>query len=128
MLSSAARTVGDVLPQGVTWAAMDEQDVIHDASLREGAEPRAGRLGHGVAGPLGCRARLRVEPIDLRTSDSRGIVIAAHPSRIAFTEACHDGVRLRTVADHVAEVPDGIDVAGIGQDRVEGHDVAMDIG
>ena len=46
----------------------------------------------------------------------------------SLLEACHDRVRFRAVADHVAEMPDGIDVASMGEDRVERHDVAMDIG
>jgi hypothetical protein len=121
-------TIRDVLAQRIAGASVDEQYVIDDATLREGAEPGAGRVRDGVSRPFRRRARLGVEPIDLGSPDRCCIVIAAHARRVAFVEAGHHGVRLRTIADHIAEVPDGIDIAGVGEDRVEGHDVAMDIG
>ena len=42
-------------------------------------------------------------------------------------QALDDGVGLRAVADDVAEVPDGVDRAGLGEDRVEGQEVAVDV-
>ena len=59
-----------------------------DASLRQGREPRAGRRRTmRVARPLDGRARLRVEPLDLRSAERGGVVVAAHADRPAFGRA-----------------------------------------
>ncbi len=42
-------------------------------------------------------------------------------------ETFDDCVGLRAVADDVAQVPDGIDRAEVGEDRVERDDVAVDV-
>ena len=39
-----------------------------------------------------------------------------------------DGVRVGAIADDVAEMPDGIDLARLGKDGVEGTNVRVDIG
>ena len=42
-------------------------------------------------------------------------------------EACHDPVRIRAVPDDVAEMPDGVDRAGVGEHGVECDEVAVDV-
>ena len=42
-------------------------------------------------------------------------------------EALHDRIRLWPVADDVAEVPDRVDVAGVGEHGFEGDEIGMDV-
>ena len=54
-------------------------------------------------------------------------MIAADADRADRREPFDDGIGFGTVADDVAEVPDGIDRAEVGEDRVERDEVAVDV-
>ena len=56
-----------------------------------------------------------------------GTLFAADPDRPDLDESRDHAVRIRTVADHVTELPHSIDRAGMGEDRIERHEVAVDV-
>jgi hypothetical protein len=39
----------------------------------------------------------------------------------------HDAIGLRSIADHVAELPDGVDRTQVGEHGIEGDQVAVDV-
>ena len=58
------------------------------------------------------------------------IVVADQAHLAALASQSRAGVRLRAVADHVAKAPDLVDpaVLDVGEDRLEGGQVAVDVG
>jgi hypothetical protein len=119
--------VGDVLTQRVARAPVDQCDALQGSPLGEVGQPGTAVRRDRVARPFCRGARLRVEPVDLRPSDGCRIVVAAHAGRAAFAQAADDRIWLRAVPDHVPQLPDGIDLAGMIEDRIERHDVAVDV-
>ena len=110
--------------RGLPWTS-----VIDPISRRSGsaAEPGLRRRADGVAGPFDRRAGLRVEPLDLRTAERGRVVVPADADRPAFGQPGDDGIGLGAVAHHVTQVPDRIHIAGVGEDRIERHEVAVDV-
>ena len=96
-------------------------------ALGEGGQPVTGRVRDPAARPLHRRPRLRIEVVDLAAAGSGRVVVAPDADRADRREAFDDGVGLRAVADDIAEVPDGVDRAEVGEDRVERDDVAVDV-
>ena len=54
-------------------------------------------------------------------------MVAADADRPDPGEPGDDAVRVRPIADDVPELPYGIDRTGIRQDRIERHEVAVDV-
>ena len=117
----------DVLADRVARAAVDQRHPLDLVALGEGGQPGPSRCVDRVAGPLRGGARLRVEPFDLTTADGRRVVVAPDADRPDLDQAGDDAVRIRAVADHVAEVPDGVDRSGVREYRIERHEIAVDV-
>ena len=111
----------------IARAAVDQADPVDRVALRQGRQPGARGRVDRVARPFGGCAGLRVEPLDLAAAQGRGVVIAADADRPDLDEASDHAVRIGAVADDVAELPDGVDRAGVGEDRIERHEVAVDV-
>ena len=99
---------------------------VHEA-FGECLEPCLRLRGDPVAGPLDGRPGVRVEPFDLRTADGRGVVVAPDAGRADLAKPCDDAVRVRPIADHIPELPDGVDRAEMGEHGIEGDQVAVDV-
>ncbi len=54
-------------------------------------------------------------------------MVAEDADRADLGEPGDDAVRLRAIADDVPELPYGIDRTSIRQDRIECHEVAVDV-
>ena len=80
-----------------------------------------------AAGPLHRRPRVRVEPVDLVAAGGRRVVVAADADRADLGQPGDDPVRIRPVADDVAEVPDRVDAAERREHRIERDEVGMDV-
>ena len=98
-----------------------------DAGRRQAAQPGPRRLADPAARPLHRRLGVRVEPVDLGPAERGEVVVAGDADRADPGQPLDDAVRVRPVADDVAEVPDGVDRAGRGEDGVEGDEVGMDV-
>ncbi len=121
-LARAIAAVSDVLPDRVARAAVDEERV----RLARGSPGRA-RSQSTVAGEIRPRVhsiaalRVVVEPVDLATADGCPIVVAGDADGADRRQSGDDGIRLRAVADDVAEVPDGVDRPGARRARPRGR-------
>ena len=102
-MSSSSRTSGRASSQARVSAPIVRP--VHAAAAR------ASGLNHSISGPPRAAAswlpRTPTAPISRQPGD--------------------DPVRIRPVADDVAELPDGVEVTGVGEDRVEGKEVAVDV-
>ena len=121
---SASETYSRSGSRGLPWTSVIRLDRV---PLGQRRQPAPRRRVDRVAGPLRGRAGLGVEPLDLAAADGGGVVVATDAVRPELAQSRHHGVRIRTVADDVAELPDGIDVAGVGEDRIERHEIAVDV-
>ena len=54
-------------------------------------------------------------------------MVAADADRAGARQPLDDGIGLGAVADDVTKMPEGIDRADVGEDRVEGEQVGMDV-
>ena len=54
-------------------------------------------------------------------------MVAAHAQGARVAEAVDDAVRIRPVADHVTEMPDGVHVACGSEHRVQGMEIGVDV-
>ena len=69
-----------------------------------------------------------LKAVDLVAPDRRRVMVAADADRLDVGQPADDAVGIRPVADHVAEMPDGVDRADRGQDGVERDEIRMDVG
>ena len=105
----ALSTYSQIGSRGLPWTSVRPLHPAH----RERGEPVARRRRDRRRGPSIAAARLRVEPVDLGAAGRRGVVVAADAERADRDQPLDDRVRLRAVADDVAEMPDGIDRADV---------------
>ena len=117
----------DVLPGRVARAAVDEDDPRLGRGCPAGPPASSPVPARSVPGPLDRGPRVVVEPVDVERAGRRPIVVAGDAAAPISGEAGDDAVRVRPVADDVAEVPDGVDVAGVGEDGIEGDEVGVDV-
>ena len=121
---SALATYSRIGSRGLPWTSVDPADRV---AFRQGRQPGAGRPTDRVAGPFRRGPGLGIEPVDLGTAERRRVVVAADADRADLDEPGDDAVGIGTVADDVAEMPDGIDRAGVREDRIERHEIAVDV-
>jgi hypothetical protein len=55
-------------------------------------------------------------------------VVAADADGSDRPQSIDDAIGIGPIADHVAEMPDRIDIAGCREHRIEGWEVRMDVG
>ena len=85
------------------------------------------RVGDPVAGPLDGGPGIGVEQLDPVATDGHLVVVAGDADRPDASEALDDRVRLRAVADDVAEDADAVDRPDGGEDRIEGDEIGVDV-
>ena len=101
-----------VLPEGIAVAAMHQ--VAGPLGRPDPGAPTSHSTVVGAmapSGPLHGAASLGVEPVDLGAATGRGVVVSADARRADLAQPLHHRVRLRAVADDVAELPDRVDRA-----------------
>ena len=100
-----------------------------ERARRDGAQPLEVVGGEFVVGPGGGGAGDGVEAERGGEAAADAVVVAADVERGERADDVDDLVGAGAVADHVAEVPDGVVGAGGGfEDGVEGFEVGVDIG
>ena len=106
---------------------MHERPVVDGERVGQTGEPGLRVRRDSGAGPLHRPPRVDVEHLDLVAAGRRGVVIAAHAGRADLTLPRDDAVRVRPIADDVAQLPDAVHRPGIGEDGVEGDKIRMDV-
>ena len=78
-------------------------------------------------GPMDGGGRVRVEPGGVDGPDGGPVVVPHHRSGAELLEPADHLVRLRSVADDVAQDPDLVDLGQVVAHRVEGSEIGVDV-
>ena len=112
----------------VDGRSVHQQIFVRSQFVRKGVEPRDVILVDDAARPLDRRARGVVEILDTESVDRGDVVIAEDRRLHAFAHECQTFVRIRAVADDVAEAEDRIACRDAREHRFERLHVRVDVG
>src|SRR4051794_38803685 len=119
----------DVLPDGVARAGVEEPDLPLLVLGRQRAQRLEVALADRLARPARRGGRTGRELLQRERARDREVVVAGEHDVAARERELDAQIRLRAVADEVAEAPDLVDVGGVDgvEDGLEGLAVAVDV-
>src|SRR5450759_3168521 len=119
----------EVLAEGLTRAPMDEREVpfvgLQPLRLADQVGPRL--FAPVGAGPLGGDAGVGSESLDRLAAARSVVVVALDADGPDSAQALHHAVGLGAIANHVADVPHGVDGPEGAQYRVQGHEIGVNV-
>ncbi len=119
-----------VLPHGIAWAGVIQADRVLLAGRLQRGEELHVRVAERLLRPA-CRDRgAGRELLEADRAGHAHVVVAGQADRRMAARHLDAGVGLGAVADEVAETPHlvGADELGVGEHRLEGVPVAVDVG
>src|SRR3954454_25343674 len=119
----------DVLPDGVAGAGVEEPDLLLEVLGRQRAQRLEVALADRLARPARRGGRTWGELLERERAGDGQVVVAGEQHVAAAERELDAQIRLRAVADEVAEAPDLVDPGGVDgvEDRLEGLAVAVDV-
>src|SRR4051812_46696002 len=119
----------DVLPDGVARAGMEEADLLLEVLGRQRAQRLEVALADRLARPARRGGRTGGELLERERAGDGQVVVAGEHDVAAAERELDAQIRLRAVADEIAQAPDLVDPGGVDgvEGRLEGLAVAVDV-
>ena len=120
----AVNTYSHVGSRGLPWTSVNGSSTARCGKAashfaRGGLDP--------IGRPLDRRAGVVIEAVRVELAQRRGIVVATHSACVLLSETGDDLVWLRTVADDVTQLPDGVIWLERVEHRLQCGQVAVDV-
>ena len=119
-----------IFPNWVTRTTVHERELtqVRRHAFRQGMQPIEIINAQLIARPERGAARVGIELFQVQLVEHSPIVIARKRKQIVPAQNFDAGIRFGAIADHIAQAPDAIKATRVGDDRVQCHEVCVDIG